>query len=69
MNSPSPASSPALDAKVPAGAIADKRQNHKFSMKVGNPIISICSPSNSNQALNLSQEHKHGSPNRHRQHI
>ena len=37
MNSPSPASSPALDAKVPAGAIADKWQNHKFSMKLVNP--------------------------------
>ena len=37
MNSPSLASSPALDAKVPAGAIADKWQNHKFSMKLVNP--------------------------------
>ena len=37
MNSPSPASSPTLDAKVPTGAIADKWQNHKFSMKLVNP--------------------------------
>ena len=29
--------SPRLDGKVPAGDIADKWENHKFSMKLVNP--------------------------------